>query len=70
MSSQRQGHSHRLSAPAPLILALSWGGSDRSCDKRLVTRCLPPPMLLALSDIQLFDQLVIALPRVRGSGHP
>lgn len=56
-------------SPALTILPLSWGGAVRSCNKRLVTICLLPALLLALHDIQLFDQLVIALPHVRGSGH-
>jgi len=55
---------------APPVPALPWGGSARSCDQRPVTSCLLPPLLLALSIIQLFDQLVIALPHVRGLGHP
>lgn len=44
--------------------------SQKLREKGLVTRCLLPPLLLALSDIWLFDQLVIALPPIRGAGHP
>lgn len=55
--------------PASVIQALLWGGSARSWDKRPVTRCLLPPLLLALSQVQLFDQVVIALAHVRGAGH-
>lgn len=69
MSNQRQGPSHPVGSLGPLIWALLWVGSARSHDERLVTRCLMPPLLFALSNIQLFDQLVTALARVRAFGH-
>lgn len=65
MSSQGRDPHTLLAPQSPLTLALS-----KSCNKRLVTQCLLPPLLLAPSDTQLFDQLIIAMPLIRGSGHP
>lgn len=44
------------------------GSVTGRASQKLVTRCLLPTLLLALSDRQLFNQLVIALSHVRGSG--